>query len=150
MSNESKHTPGPWQIAWYPQSRSAEIETVEQEFGLDRGGYRHITNQLPMCAGPNNEEIELIVDEDDPEKREYRYSAEACANARLMAAAPGMLEALEDADLRCTQAKIASTIVKRANQADFLRGELERIQAVLVAAIQKAKPSATSNSLARK
>lgn len=53
-----------------------------------------------------------------------------------------LLEALEDVALRCTQAKLASTIGKPKpsgiNQAEFLRSELERIAKVARAAIANA------------
>ena len=87
-----KHTPGPWQVAWYPRRNTAEIETVSQE----PGSYRHMTNDLPMCAGIGVEDVEIIK----KDGREYRYSAEACANARLIAAAPDLLEACEFALLK--------------------------------------------------
>ena len=88
--NDTKHTPGPWRLQWYFGSRSAEIDTESQEIGK----YRHMTNQLPMCAGYNSDDVERVT---DPETgHEYRYSAEACANARLMVAAPEMCRVLKD------------------------------------------------------
>lgn len=81
---KTTHTPGPWKVTWLPWIVSAEIETVNQTDGK----YRHLTNQLPMLAGPNVE-VELIRDRETG--FDHRYSAEACANARLMAAAPDLL-----------------------------------------------------------
>jgi len=52
-----------------------------------------MTNDLPMCASVGAE-VEMIADEDGTE---YRYSAESCANARLMAAAPELLAELRRA-----------------------------------------------------
>jgi len=54
------------------------------------------------------------------------------------AAGPALLEALEDVELRCTQARIASTIGKGKDRTEFLRGELERISAQARAAIARA------------
>jgi hypothetical protein len=82
----TKHTPGPWRVNWNPPHR-AEIETVDQT----PGKYRHMTNDCPMLAGPDDE-IEIVKDERTG--RECKLSAESCANMRLMAAAPEMLEAL--------------------------------------------------------
>jgi len=59
--------------------------------------------------------------------------------AHLIAAAPDLLAALEDVELRCTQARIASTIGKKKDRSDFLRGELERIAISARAAIAKAR-----------
>jgi hypothetical protein len=90
-----------------------------------------------------------LAPDSDPAERFIIVSAdgetEVCgpvdnaADAPVLAAAWEMREALENADLRCTQARLASNISKKANQADFLRGELERIQAVCRAAIHKAE-----------
>lgn len=64
------------------------------------------------------------------------------ANARLIAAAPELLAALQDVALRCTQARIASTIGKKKDRSDFLRGELERIAQHAEAVIAKARGNA--------
>lgn len=56
------------------------------------------------------------------------YLNEHQANAKLIAAAPDLLAALERIELRLTQARIASGIGQpRLKDADFLRRECERI-----------------------
>ncbi len=50
---------------------------------------------------------------------------------------PDLLAALADVELRCTQARIASTIGKGKDRTDFLRGELERIAKCARAAIAR-------------
>ena len=47
-----------------------------------------------------------------------------------------LLKALEEIELRTTQARIASTIGKKKDRTDFLRHELERIGKVARAAIE--------------
>lgn len=59
--------------------------------------------------------------------------------AALRTAAPDMLAALADIELRVTQATIASTIGKKKDRTDFLRGELERMASQARAAIEKAE-----------
>ena len=71
------------------------------------------------------------------------HKEERAANARLIAAAPDLLAALEDVELRATQARLASTIGEKAGQADFLRGELDRIGQAARAAITKAQEMKT-------
>lgn len=99
---------------------------------------KHSTGPWKAMAGPPEYARIDSADERDiarcPRKED---TTRAEANAYLIAAAPEMLKALAEADLRCTQARLASTIGKKAGQADFLRGELERIQTVLTVAIQK-------------
>ena len=50
-----------------------------------------------------------------------------------------LLAALADVELRCTQAKMASTIGKGKDRTEFLRGELERISEHARAAIARCK-----------
>jgi len=100
-----------------PHDRTAEIETV-----ADGADYRHITNAMPMCAGPGAA-IEMIHDEDG---REYRYSAQACADARLIAAAPDLLEAL---------VSVVASVPFASYHGD---GELEQCERLVRAAIAKA------------
>ena len=57
---------------------------------------------------------------------------------KLRAQNAELVAALEDVALRCTQAKIASTIGKGKDRTDFLRGELERIAEQARAAIARA------------
>jgi hypothetical protein len=57
----------------------------------------------------------------------------------LWQAAPDLLAALEDSELRMTQAILASGIGKPQNRTDFLLGELERMRDTARAAIAKAK-----------
>lgn len=51
-----------------------------------------------------------------------------------------LLAAIQEVDLRTTQAVIASTIGKKKDHTDFLRGELERIRECARAAIAKVQP----------
>ena len=81
-ATNSKHTAGPLEVVWHPRHTTAEIETVTKEFGIDRDKYRHITNAMPMSAGPACE-VEIIRDDDGIERH---YSAEACATARRLVA----------------------------------------------------------------
>ena len=62
-------------------------------------------------------------------------------DARLIAAAPDLLAALRDVELRLTQARLASTIGKQKGKADFLLGEIGRVGDVASAAIRKAGAS---------
>ena len=99
-----KHTKGPWLIR-------------EMGLALDDG------YTIERCA----DGLRSVV----AEVREQWLCPEhggtgAQANARLIAAAPELLATLGDVELRCTQARIASTIGKK-DQTEFLRGELERI-----------------------
>ncbi len=48
--------------------------------------------------------------------------------AQVANAAPALLAALQDVDLRTAQARIASDIMPMSKRASFLLGELERIQ----------------------
>jgi len=66
-------------------------------------------------------------------------SDETRANCYLLASAPTLLEALQDIELRLTQARLASGIGRQTTkQADFLRGECERIAQVARQAIARA------------
>lgn len=60
---------------------------------------------------------------------------------RLRAVNAQLLAALQDADMRATQAIIASDIGRKAQpkRADFLYGEMERLREQVRAAIAKAK-----------
>ena len=108
-----KHTPGPWNVV---------LEDQRDYIGhyIDDGNK---TIAETVCAEAGT------------------VSEEEAANARLIAAAPELLAALEDVELRCTQARIASTIGREKGRVDFLRGELERIAGQARAAIAKATRS---------
>jgi hypothetical protein len=108
-----KHTPGPWEIA----NDMYGIGNMKV-YGVEckQNGIRQ---PIANCGWDDRGESE--------------------ANARLIAAAPEMLEALEDVELRCTQARIASTIGKK-DQTEFLRSELERIAEHARAILAKAQP----------
>ena len=93
-------------------------------------------NLTTIYVQGNDQEIfEVYADESCEQTLGFVYDEE---RAQLLAAAPNLLAALEDVELRCTQARIASTIGKEKGRADFLRGELERIAGQARAAIAKA------------
>lgn len=110
-----KHTAGPWTVG-NPEGRLHYIMV---------GGHTVIAT-LPDYQGSSSA---YVIS--DREERE--------ANARLISAAPELLAALADVDLRCAQARLASGIGKKKDRTDFLLGELERIAKHARAAIEKAK-----------
>jgi hypothetical protein len=67
--------------------------------------------------------------------------AKQLANANLIAAAPSLLAALADVELRTTQARMASGIGNKPlrYRVDFLLSEMERIASVARAAINQAE-----------
>ena len=95
---EAKHTPGPWEFVEWSGHRSISADDSACGFCITVNGYR-----LPLC------DLEGDLDECE-------------ANARLMAAAPDLLEALLDC--------------RRALELANFTGEL----AVVDAAISKALP----------
>lgn len=110
------HTPGPWApmrdsdnlfgIVAYNDGDSFEVARTYDEHG-------HADTAL-LAAAP-----ELLS-----ECRALRAE-----NARLR-------EALADVELRCTQDRMASTIGKKKDRTDFLRGALDRISAAARAALK--------------
>ena len=91
MTTENKHTPGPWK---------AEYEEYGEEIWFGGG------NCGTWYVGP----CYLGGDGDDPEKKVVMD-----ANARLIAAAPDMLEALEwYADDTSSQGDIARAAIAKA------------------------------------
>ena len=119
--NQPKHTPGPWNIdARMDGGKHGDDFTIFAETRVHKNPVFLARVYNAGILAPN-----------DPERE---------ANARLIAAAPGLLTTLEDVELRCTQARLASAIGKKSGQkqADFLRGALEEIATVARAAITKA------------
>lgn len=114
----AKHTPGPW--------------TVSDSDHIDRC---YVTDG----NGPGNGPIAKIIRRGAPWSSEAGRKADL-ANARLIAAAPALLEALEIVELRTTQTRIASRIGKRGSLAVviFLLGQLESIGADARAAVNAA------------
>lgn len=96
MSN-TKHTPGPWEVAVYGMSP----ETVEKlrECGIEPT--RILTNdgQVPIMAGAGEDKDRIaLVDCQTVYKRGQGHKAECevrDANARLIAAAPTMYDFIE-------------------------------------------------------
>jgi len=109
--DKTKHTPGPWKVEW-PFEGGALITADD--------GHGELAQVKTRYSKTNNLE-------------------EAEANARLIAAAPDLLEAICDLELRMTQAALASGIGPRKNHTDFLLGELGRMKDVARAAIARAK-----------
>ena len=113
----SEHTPGPWMFELYEPEKKTEVCTIAHV-----GDYR-VGFETPGYPGGNYRDSEFGHDE---------------ADARLMAAAPAMLEALEwisnladkkheeDEKLRSDGARTLRRIIERADAAIALaKGERE-------------------------
>lgn len=87
-TERAEHTAGPWHFVHDHERTRFEIETVEQEFGIERGGYRHITNNMPMGVAHGRKPDDMA---------ECGCSKEQLANARPIAAAPAWREAGHEA-----------------------------------------------------
>lgn len=109
MSEIAKHTPGPWYpgIYWYPAHSNAE------------GGVMRTDLRLPIECGANSAFCVEVI------QRENGLEAELLANARLIAAAPDLLEALK--------AMLAHSCVADADPEDKDPEDLDAERKALVA-----------------
>ena len=73
----ARHTPGPWILT----TEATEVEGVNVRFSID--SHTHIS----ICGGQSQEHMKDAI-----------YEDECRANARLIAAAPELLEALKQAE----------------------------------------------------
>jgi hypothetical protein len=130
MNTETQHTPGPWKVAGCCHVRSNHIGEWIHESIIAAENDDHPS---PCVATVNCREYRnnyALAHSPDPEQ---------LANARLIAAAPELLAALQEVELRLTQARIASDIGRPTlKDADFLRNECERTAAFARQAINKA------------
>ena len=122
---KTKHTPGPWvsggQVVYAENKRTIAIFPDEECPALWNGGTHGGGFECSDCACREQEE-----------------------NAKLAASAPELLAALQEVELRTTQARIASGIGKNTKQhtISFLLSELARIADAARQAIQKAQGEA--------
>ena len=126
----TKHTPGPWHIG------------SEQDYSVDRYKRNAEWARIRNASGGLIAAVASVHPQGCRKSTDFDTEA---ANARLIASAPDLLSALEDVELRATQARLASAIGKKSGvkQADFLRGELDRIGQAARAAITKAQEMKT-------
>lgn len=114
-AKQTKHTPGPW-------IQDGRNINADHKWAAEN------------ASGFNRTRIAEVRMNTKAEKDE------ALSNARLIAAAPDLLVALEAAELSCTQAKLANGIGKKskAEQIRFLLASFDLLAKEARAAIAKA------------
>jgi hypothetical protein len=126
----TQHTPGPWKVSGCCHVRSNYI-----------GQWIHesiIATEDDFFPNPCVARVECR-EYRSTQGEAYKPDPEQLANARLIAAAPDLLAALQEVELRLTQARIASNIGRPTlKDADFLRNECERTAAFAREVINKA------------
>lgn len=95
MTKEVKHTPGPWKFVLVPRQDHEDGSVTFPHFRVDGDGFEGIYTDTMLPVGPDERE----------------------ANARLISAAPDLLEAAQEALdelILCWGASIIDTDTKRA------------------------------------
>jgi len=112
----SKHTPGPWTYYWYEKNQRTHVG----EFGIteETRGY-----SFPLTMGG---------------KRDSGYAKTAEANARLIAAAPDLLEAARIAANACDILATESADSDDTEHAEIWRRKAARARAAIAKATGEA------------
>ena len=90
--SETKHTPGPWEVSWDKYGKESEIHGKSE------------LNDGPICIIPHDDVTESGAEEQ-------------LANARLIAAAPELLEALEGLAMKAGRHFWRDVVVTQARAA---------------------------------
>ena len=91
--SESKHTPGPWEFSIYGQ----EPEMIEKTRAAGIEPVRMLTNEGQAVVTANHGQVALVACQSEYKRGKGHLAecSERDANARLIAAAPDLLAALE-------------------------------------------------------
>ena len=128
MKNQATHTPTPWAVEPRQWDQGASLAIVAPENG-------YIVAIIPF-----DEDIQEVDEPDgDTVIRHPDEEPNAAHIVRCVNSHEALLKALNDIDLRVTQATIASGIVKQKDRTEFLLSELARIKAVAFSAIAQAE-----------